>query len=164
MAKGRPTKFDPLKCEQARKLCLLGATDKELSDFFEVSEKTLNTWKAEHPDFLQSLKEGKEQADATVASKLYHRAIGYEHPDVHVSNYQGAITLTPLTKHYAPDPTSAIFWLKNRQRGKWRDKVDHEMTGKDGEPLMPAADPIEIARRLAFALAQGIAQDGRGRA
>jgi DNA-binding XRE family transcriptional regulator len=29
--------------EQARKLCLLGATDAELADFFGVSEQTLNT-------------------------------------------------------------------------------------------------------------------------
>lgn len=35
MAIGRPTKYRPEFAEQARKLCLLGATDKELADFFE---------------------------------------------------------------------------------------------------------------------------------
>ncbi len=41
------------------------------------------------------MSEGKEIADATIAESLYHRAKGYSHPEVHVSNYQGAVTLTP---------------------------------------------------------------------
>lgn len=51
--------------EQARKLCRLGATDVQLADFFGVTEKTLNNWKNKYPGFLQSLKEGKEIADAS---------------------------------------------------------------------------------------------------
>jgi hypothetical protein len=30
---------------------------------------------------------------------------------------------------------AAIFWLKNRQRGKWRDKIEQEVTGADGGPV-----------------------------
>jgi transcriptional regulator with XRE-family HTH domain len=132
---GRPSKFDPVKCEQARKLSLLGATDKELADFFNVSESTLNKWKLDHPAFSESIKAGKEDADANVANRLYLRALGYEHPDVHISNYQGEVTLTPITKVYPPDPASAIFWLKNRQRAKWREKIDHEHAGPNGGPI-----------------------------
>lgn len=36
MTAGRPTLFKPEYIEQAKKLALLGATDKELADFFEV--------------------------------------------------------------------------------------------------------------------------------
>lgn len=135
MAGGRPSKFDKSYLEKVEKLCKLGATDAELADFFDVSEVTLNAWKHAHPEFLKALKRGKAEADAEVASKLYHRAIGYEHADTHVSNYQGEITLTPLVKHYAPDPTAAIFWLKNRQPAKWRDIKAVELSGKDGEPI-----------------------------
>ena len=136
MPGGRPSKFDEKFCVQAKKLCMLGATDVELAEFFEVSETTINTWKKEHPKFLLSIKEGKQEADSEVASKLYHRAIGYEHPEVHVSNYQGEVTLTPLTKHYAPDPTAAIFWLKNRQPAKWRDIKAVEIGGNGGGAIM----------------------------
>jgi len=31
-------------------------------------------------------------------------------------------------KQYPPDPTSAIFWLKNRQPKIWRDKQEEETT------------------------------------
>ena len=146
---GRPSKFNPVKCLQAEKLCKLGATDKELADFFEVSEQTLNAWKKEYPDFLESLKKGKAQADAEVASKLFHRATGFEHPDVHISNYQGEITVTSIIKHYAPDTTAAIFWLKNRRPDLWRDRVEH--TGRDGGPIETRdVTDDELSRWMAF--------------
>jgi len=127
---GRPTAFRKEYPEMARKMCLLGATDKELADVFEVSEQTVNTWKTQYPKFLESIKLGKEQADAAVADRLYQRALGYSHPEVHVSNYQGQITLTKLTKHYPPDSTAAIFWLKNRRTEGWRDRHDVQHSGK----------------------------------
>ena len=119
---GRPTDYKPEYVEQVYKLCLLGATDKEIADFFNVCTSTLANWKNIHPEFMDSLKKSKLLADGDVAESLYNRALGYSHPDEHISNFQGEITKTKITKHYAPDPTSAIFWLKNRQPNKWRDK------------------------------------------
>jgi hypothetical protein len=124
---GRPTKYKSEYAQQAYKLCLLGATDKELADFFEVNEDTVNEWKKKHKEFSESIKKGKVEADAVVASKLYHRAIGYEHPETVIATYQGEITDTmEVVKHCPPETTAAIFWLKNRQRDKWRDKTDIE--------------------------------------
>lgn len=137
---GRPSAYETKFCEQAYKLCLLGATDAELADFFGVSEQTVNAWKVQHPEFLESMRAGKEEADATIAESLYHRAKGYSHPETHVSNYQGDVTLTPLTKHYPPDTAAASLWLRNRQPKRWRDKVDHELAGPNGGPIPVKAD------------------------
>jgi hypothetical protein len=107
-----------------------------MADFFDVSEDTINEWKKQHDKFSESIKSGKTMADATVAQKLYHRAIGYEHPEVITASYQGEITdMKTVVKHYAPDPTAAIFWLKNRQPQQWRDKQQTEITGENGAPL-----------------------------
>jgi len=129
---GRPSAYKEEYAEQARKLCLLkGFTDAELGEFFGVSEVTINAWKTAHPEFLKSLKSGKTIADAEVARSLYERATGSSHPDVHVSNFQGVITVTPLTKHYPPDTAAAFIWLKNR--AGWKDK--HEVETTLNEPM-----------------------------
>lgn len=131
---GRPTLYKPEYADQAFKYCLLGATDEELAAFFEVDERTINRWKNDYPEFCQALKEGKEKADANVADRLYNRAMGYTHKETVTTSYQGQITDTKeIDKHYPPDTTAAIFWLKNRQPKKWRDRVEH--TGADGGPI-----------------------------
>lgn len=81
---GRPSKFRPEYVDQAFKFCLLGATDADLGRFFDVDETTINRWKKAHPEFCQSLKDGKEQADARVAQSLYRRALGWEHEAVKI--------------------------------------------------------------------------------
>lgn len=126
----RPSKYRKEFAEQATKLCRLGATDADMAEFFGVSESTINNWKNDHPEFLEALKSGKVEADATVADRLYQRAIGFQHEDVKVFMHEGAPVLVPLVKHYAPDTTAAIFWLKNRRPDLWRDKQDIEHSGE----------------------------------
>lgn len=53
---GRPTDYQESYNEQAEKLCKLGATDAELADFFDIAESTLNNWKSEYPEFMESIK------------------------------------------------------------------------------------------------------------
>lgn len=98
--------------------------DKEIAELLGISVATLNNYKTKYPEFLESLKRGKEVADSKVVESLFHRAIGYSHPDIHISNYQGTITKTALIKHYPPDPTSMIFWLKNRMPEQFRDRQE----------------------------------------
>ena len=124
LSRGRPSKYKAEFAEQARKLCLLGATDAEMADFFGVTEQTVNAWKAAHPAFLESITRGKLMADADVAEKLYERAMGYSHPAVKIFNNQGVELVVPYTEHYPPDTQAASLWLRNRQSKKWRDKQE----------------------------------------
>ena len=125
MAKtGRPSKYKPEYAEQARNYCVLGATDKDLAGFFDVSEVTVNAWKKAHPEFLKSLKAGKATADAAVAEALYRRAIGCSHDYERVFVHEGKPVKVTRTKHYTPDTAACIFWLRNRRPGQWRDKQE----------------------------------------
>lgn len=139
---GRPTKFKPEYVEQARKLANLGATDREVAEFFEVAESTVHLWKHEHPEFSESLKVGKEAADDRVEQSLYRRALGYSHDAVKMHVVDGAVSLTPYVEHYPPDTTAAIFWLKNRRKAEWRDKTetDVNLTGNLDEWFNGRAD------------------------
>lgn len=123
---GRPSAYRDEFPELARKFCLLGATGDQLAQMFDVSSTTIDTWMATKPEFADAVKAGKRVADATVADSLYRSACGYEHEseEIHVVGKQ--IVRVPIIKKYPPHPTSMIFWLKNRDRANWRDKVDVE--------------------------------------
>ena len=144
---GRPTVYKPEYAKQARKFCLLGATDIQLADFFEVCEKTINTWKHKHPDFLQSIKRGKIWADAKVAESLYKRALGSEHPEDKIFNVSGKPLVVPTTKHYPPDTQAASLWLRNRQPEKWRDRTDITVRQPEKE-MVPTKDLIRRNKEL----------------
>lgn len=154
--RGRPTRYQAEFAEQAQKLCRLGATDKELADFFAVDVATVNRWKLRHPEFRESLKRGKEIADAEVADRLFKRATGYSHKDTKFATFEGKITdREEYDKHYPPDTVACIFWLKNRRPDLWRDKVGLEHTGANGGPIQtegefrPSPEDEEVIRRIA---------------
>ena len=143
---GRPTKYKEEYDKLAYKMCLLGHTDVELAGFFEVNEDTIYEWKKQHQSFSESLKEGKEIADAKVVESLYRRATGYSHEEDKIFQYEGDPVVVPTTKHYAPETVAGIFWLKNRQPKKWRDKQNVELTGKDGGPIEYKESPAAALR------------------
>lgn len=144
MPAGRPSSYQPEYAEQAFRLALLGLTDVEMAKYFGIVEKTFYNWQNEHPEFLQAIKEGKEEADAKVADSLYKRAMGYSHPAVKIfaDPKTGAEKVVEYTEHYPPDPTSMIFWLKNRKQGLWRDR--HHVAIEDPDKVL--ADVLGVSK------------------
>ena len=51
---GRDTLYHDDMPEQARKLALLGMTDQQIAEFFEVSHTTLYAWTQRYPAFLEA--------------------------------------------------------------------------------------------------------------
>lgn len=133
---GRPSAFRDHFPELVRVYAMLGMTDREMSEKLGVSEQTFNTWKKNKPGFLESLNAGKAPADATVAAKLFERACGYSHPHTDIKVIDNGIVKTEITKHYPPDTTAIIFWLKNRRPDLWRDKPAEEKTEDVADALM----------------------------
>lgn len=127
MARGRPSLYKPEYSEQAFRLCLLGMTNQELAKYFDVADTTIDKWIKEIPEFSGSIKSGRADADANVTVSLYKRGLGYSHPDIDIRVIDGIIVKTEIIKHYPPDPAAMIFWLKNRQIGRWRDRVDQDV-------------------------------------
>jgi hypothetical protein len=158
---GRPSSFKPEFCAQAEELCKLGAIDKELAEFFEVDERTINRWKEAHPEFRQSIRAGKIIADIAVAGRLHQRALGFEFEEAHpiklktVEYSDGKrvreserVEIVSVKRVIPPDTLAGKFWLTNRQRDKWAERISGEITGKDGAPLIPDASSRDVARAV----------------
>ena len=79
-------------------------------------------------------------------SKLYNRAIGYEYDEKtqeSKKDQSGAYRLVDtktVKKHMPADTTAAIFWLKNRQPDKWRDKKELDANVNLGDELESMTD------------------------
>lgn len=142
---GRPTAYKVEYIEQGKKLAALGATDREIADFFKVSESTLYLWKNTHPEFSEALKTGKAPADNRVEQSLYRRATGYSFDAEKIFQYEGHPVRVEFTEHVPPDVTACIFWLKNRRPDEWRDK--HEVETNLGADI---AKLIEEGRKRAY--------------
>lgn len=120
---GRDSKYHPEFNEQARKLCLLGATDAELADFFDVTETTINNWKSQFPAFFESIRAGKISADAEVAESLFRRATGeVAFVERAFKTNEGDYKVISLRQFIPGDVTAQRLWLLNRRKENWREK------------------------------------------
>lgn len=143
---GRPTLYSSEFTEAARVLCERGATDHDLSDFFDVTVRTINRWKLTHPEFAAAIRKGKEPADDRVEDSLYSRAQDREVEEeqafkvkkiVYAENgkkltEEEKIEIVKVKRFVPASDTAMIFWLKNRRKQEWRDVQQHEH-GKPGD-------------------------------
>lgn len=128
---GRPSKYQPEYARQAAKLCRLGATDAELSDFFQVTISTIQLWMVQQPEFSDAVKELKGVANDLMERSLYMKGRGFyiDAEKVFLDKF-GDVIRVPTREYYPPDTAAAFIWLKNRRPDKWRDKHEIEHGGK----------------------------------
>jgi len=132
MTAGRPTDYNPDKHPAlAEALAREGLTNTEIADKLGVSKVTLHAWQNKYPEFLNSIKIGKETPDDNVEKSLYSRAMGYEYTETKVTQNEGGVIVKTeiTTKQVAPDVGAQCMWLKNRRPGDWRDKQEVEHSG-----------------------------------
>lgn len=129
LKRGPKTKFDTLNLEQIKKLVLAGWTDEKISDFFGIGKQSFITYKKNYPELGEAIKDWKLEADEKVEKSLYERALGYSHKEDVIMQFQGKPVIVPTIKHYPPDTTACIFWLKNRKQEEWRDRKEVEHSG-----------------------------------
>jgi transposase len=102
--KGRPSAYRPdLYPTLASYWAQDGLTESQMAERIGVAMSTFSLWKTKYPEFSVALKTSKDEADSKVVESLYHQAL------------KGNVT-------------AQIFWLKNRQPAKWRDRQEVETT------------------------------------
>ena len=129
-AGGRPTKYEPWMLRAAVKVAEWGATGEDIADVLGVAPSTVDEWLATDSEFSGSVKHAREWSDQAVVKSLRQRAMGYEKDGQHIPAH----------------PTAQIFWLKNRDKERWRDKVETEHTGSVN--VNHQSDPASIANQL----------------
>ena len=103
-----------------------GLFDKQICKNMGVSEATLTNYKRKYPEIKEALRKGKEVVDIEVENAMLKRALGYTVRIVEQKiDKFGDVHDCERDVHIPGDVTAQIFWLKNRRRQQWRDKVEH---------------------------------------
>ncbi|AEI37725.1 MAG: helix-turn-helix domain-containing protein [Zymomonas mobilis subsp. pomaceae] len=132
---------------QARKLAKLGATNRELAEFFDVSIRTIGRWILNHPEFARAVRVGKAVADDRVEASLYKRAVGYSYDCQKVMMVAGKPEIVEFVEHLPPDINACNFWLRNRRPKQWNDKQKTEVTGQNGGPIIAQIERVIVEER-----------------
>lgn len=121
---GRGSLYRPEYAELARKVALLGWTDKEIAKYFKISERTLNYWKKDYPEFGQALSAHREIADAEVLNAIYQAAIGQTITTQKIVGKGENQRVVEITERIPPNVMAGMYWLNNRQRSRFSRNPD----------------------------------------
>ena len=110
-----------------------GLSDEQIAANMGITDSTFYEWKKKYPEISEALKEGKDAVDRQVENALLKSALGYKYDEVTRELRDDELVVTKVVhKEVQPNTTAQIFWLKNRKRAEWRDRVENAITGADG--------------------------------
>ena len=138
---GRRSLYKPEYAEEVRKLCaVMHATDLMLAEWFGVSERTINEWKARYVEFFAALRAGKDVTDDLVERSTVQHIVGYHVLTEKVlqkggATHRGKITIREWVKG---DPNAGLKWLAARRPDIYREQKD--VTLKSDEAFLKALE------------------------
>jgi hypothetical protein len=144
--RGRPTLYRPEYPDLARRFCVLGGSNEDLADFFEVSRSTIDEWLRVHPEFAEAVSKGRDIIDMVVADKLLSRVMGYTYEGKKYVLHRGEEKEVRHVVHYPPDVPACMFWLRNRRRKHWLERA--QPPAASGLTLSELEEASERARQL----------------
>jgi len=125
--------FLPDHLEQVRAIAMRGISEETMSQVFDIAKSQINLWKKQYPLFKDAIEDGYTDADSAVLSALYQRAVGYQHDEEKIMQWDGEIIRADTVKHYPPDVPAIKLWLTNRQREHWKDRHHSTHSGGAGD-------------------------------
>jgi len=138
----KQSKFQPQFVEMAKKVAMLGATDREIADILGVEVTTFHRWKIAHPELVKALKLGKEVPDEIARRSLFNRVKGYSYDSeqLFVDKF-GTEHRMPTVTHRDPD--------------NWRDRQEHY------HELVTTPEMLRLARARAGLTQSVVAEQAR---
>jgi transposase len=119
MPAGRPSLYNPAYCERVIELGKEGCSVVEMASDLGVCRNTIETtWPADHSDFLEAF------TKARVYSQAWWESMGRKNLIMApgAGQFQGSVWSRSMAARFPAD---------------WRESTKQEITGKDGEPLVP---------------------------
>lgn len=149
---GRPTDWKPEYDAQAEKLCDLGATNKDLAEFFGVTEKTIENWQVRIESFSMASRVGKVHADEKVKVSAYKLAKGYTYIEqqaikVKTGPHTEEVRIVEVERVMPPNAMMQAKWLAVRGNKEFAEKQQIEHSGKVEQSLpdLSSLTPVQLS-------------------
>lgn len=131
----------------------------EICSLVGINVDTYYDWKKNKPEFSEELTRARDQFDEIIIKEaknsLRKKVNGYEVEEkktVYVDTKEGKPKIkeqTVIKKHYQPDTEAIKFVLTNKIPDEYRNRVNNEVTGKDGKDLFANLSDDELDKRIA---------------
>ena len=99
-----------------------GLTNEQIANNIGISAKTLYEWKNKNSKIRDILKKGREVVDFEVENALLKSAL------------EGNVT-------------AQIFWLKNRKKIQWREKIEYSTDSNDTNKLNELVEALKNVKK-----------------
>jgi len=114
-----------------------GLSNDQIAYNIGVAVSTFYVWKLEFPELSEAIKKSKEVVDREVENAMHKSALGYFVEEIKETIEKDELgkdrkRVERNKKWIAPNPTSQIFWLKNRKPKEWRDKQERDLNHGEG--------------------------------
>lgn len=116
-----------------------GMTDDQLYKFLNIGRTTYYDLKASNPDFSDVIKEYRDISVIEVLNSFKKIATGFNFTEKtkelqknkETGKYELVVT-KEVDKYIAPNAQAGMFYLKNRDPERFKDKIDHDHNFKGG--------------------------------
>ena len=115
-----------------------------------ISRSTYHEWKNTKPDFSDKIRDAEEDRlkyFAVEAKKsLLKKIQGFTFIEKKTVLFNSGKTEEITTeKYFQPDTPAIIFALVNTESETWKNKINNEVTGKDGKDLIQSVDLSKLS-------------------
>ena len=136
---GPKTKYNPLYHPTMIRLAAqTGKINDEIAKELGICKKTLQTWKNLYPEVDEALARGKEEPNKLIEQDAFDCAHGYYYTEELAKFCGGKWYKTTIRRYVPKNPTSVIWWQKNRDPENWKDKVEIDVHSEKLEEAIVA--------------------------
>lgn len=152
---GRPTLYRSEYDSEALALCEQGATNAQLAEWFEVSERTVNLWQVTHPSFGKACKVGKSEADDKVEASFHQLARGFWYTEqqaikVKTGQHSEEVQIVDVERYSPPNPAAGAKWLAVRRGYSETQRVEHSGAIKTSAIDLTGLTDDQLSKYMAF--------------
>lgn len=137
----------------------------EICSLTGITEATYYEWINKKPEFLDEIEKAKQAYDQMIVAEakksLVKKIKGYSVKETKVVTVPSAEKdssgnplpmikeQTTIDKHFQPDTGAIIFALTNKAPEEYKNRLNSELTGKDGKDLYSKLTDEELEKRIA---------------